>query len=250
MKTVAIIQARMGSTRLPGKVMRVLMDKTVLGHVIQRVRACTRVDEVVVATTERLQDDVVVKEAAAHGALTFCGSEEDVLSRYYGAAKNRGAGVVVRITSDCPLYDPSVLGSMLDQLSNAGDSGPDYLSNSLVRTFPRGLDTEVFTFEALARAFREANHPYQREHVTAYLYEHPELFRLASYTQRTDRSQLRWTLDTAEDWAFIVEVYRALYVPGTIFSTDAVLELIAHRPELAAINAHVKQKTLAGTTSQ
>ncbi|GCL36294.1 acylneuraminate cytidylyltransferase [Sphaerospermopsis reniformis] len=246
MKTVTIIQARMGSTRLPGKVMKPLCGKTVLFHVISRVKACSLVDEVVVATTTSLADDVIVAEAEKCGVNWFRGSEEDVLERYYLAAKQYQADVIVRVTSDCPLFDAEVLNGMLEYFQTETTNGLkiDYLSNCLRRSYPRGLDAEVFTFEVLEKAFQSANKPYQREHVTPYIYEHPEIFSLHNQNNDDDLSDYRWTLDTQEDWRLIEEIYKNLYHEQKIFTTDEVLDLLVVNPELLLINAHVEQKTL------
>lgn len=243
MKAIAIVQARMGSTRLPGKVMRELCGRTVLAHVIERVQA-SRLDGVVVATTALPRDDVIAGAAERAGADVFRGSEDDVLDRYFQAATRFDADPVVRITSDCPLIDPSVVRQIVDRfrLMRNSDKKPDYLSNTLERTYPIGLDTEVFTYTALHRAWREAQKSHEREHVTPFIYQHPSLFRIAQFKNDKDLSELRWTLDTPEDFEFIREVYAALWRPDEIFQTAAVLALLEQRPELQRINAHVKQR--------
>lgn len=246
MKTVAIIQARMGSTRLPGKVMKTLCGRTVLAHVVSRVRACPLVDEVVVATTLSADDDAIAREAARCGVGVFRGSEEDVLSRYYHAAAERRADVVVRITSDCPLFDPKLLEEMLCRFLSRRRNvpAPDYLSNSLERSYPRGLDAEIMTFDALAKAWREGTEPYQREHVTPYIYQHPELFILENYGNLEDLSFHRWTLDTDDDLRLIAKIYAALGREDGFFSTARVLDLLRDNPAWLEINAHVRQKEL------
>jgi spore coat polysaccharide biosynthesis protein SpsF len=240
MKTVAIIQARMGSTRLPGKILKTLVGKSVLAQVIARVAVCPKLDSIVVATTDQPQDAAVAAEANRCGAAVFRGSEQDVLSRYYLAARENNADVIVRITSDCPLYDGNLLGQMLKEFHRGEPA--DYMSNVITRSFPRGLDTEIFTFAALERAHGEAREPHQREHVTPYIYEHPELFRLRSYTEQPDNSSLRWTLDTPEDWQFVEAVYQHLHEARRLFTTGDVLNLLKAHPELANLNAHVEQK--------
>ncbi|AFY35685.1 cytidylyltransferase domain-containing protein [Calothrix sp. PCC 7507] len=246
MRIVAIIQARMGSTRLPGKVMKQLCGKTVLAHVICRIQACPLVDEIIVATTTCLADDVIVVEAEKCGAKWFRGSEEDVLERYYLAAKAHNTAVVVRVTSDCPLFDPEVLSQMLEYFKTETVEGLqiDYLSNCLNRSYPRGLDAEIFTFEVLEKAFVEAQKPYEREHVTPYIYEHPEIFALHNQTNDDDISNYRWTLDTADDWKLIEAVYAYLYREEEIFTTDEVIALLGAKPELVKLNVNVKQKEL------
>ncbi|MEH2219445.1 MAG: glycosyltransferase family protein [Nostoc sp.] len=244
MRIVAIIQARMGSTRLPGKVMKQLCGQTVMAHVICRVQACPLVDEVVVATTTSLVDDVIVAEAEKCGVKWFRGSEEDVLERYYLAAKKYSADVVVRVTSDCPLFDPEVLSQMLEYFKTETVEGLqiDYLSNCLNRSYPRGLDAEVFTYEVLEKAFEKAQKPYEREHVTPYIYEHPEKFSLHNQTNDEDISHYRLTLDTEDDWTLIEEIYNNLYRHNDIFTTDEILELLEYKPDLLILNAHVEQK--------
>lgn len=248
MRTVAIIQARMGSTRLPGKVMRRLCGKSVLAHVVERVRACPRVDQTLVATTQSPNDDVLVQECRRLGVDVFRGSEEDVLARYYHAAREAGADLVVRITSDCPLIDTGILGGMLDEFHAALAAGQplDYMSNSLTRTYPRGLDVEIFTLAALERAFREASRPHEREHVTPYIYQHPEYFVLRGVTSPVDMSKYRWALDTEEDYALLDEIFTALCAANVPVTTAAALALFEQRPELIRINAHVQQKSLTG----
>lgn len=247
MRVVTIIQARMGSSRLPGKIMLDLCGKSVLEHDLLRVKASRLTDAIVVATTTNPRDDRVAAEALRCGVGVSRGSEDDVLSRYYHAACEHQAEIVVRMTSDCPLFDAGVLDAMLEIFLACQKETPplDYMSNTYGRrTFPRGLDTEIFTFAALERAFNEAHQPYEREHVTPYLHQHPELFTLRGFFGETDHSGYRWTLDTDDDWELIRTIYDTLYSEGEIFTTEAALALMAARPELAAINAHVEQKKL------
>jgi spore coat polysaccharide biosynthesis protein SpsF len=246
-KTVAIIQARMGSARLPGKVLRELGGRTVLAQVVRRVARCTLLDAVIVATSTAQADDAVAREAQARGARVFRGSEDDVLARYHGAALEAGADNIVRVTADCPLFDPEVLRQMLAAFlakrASAQGSALLYLSNTLGRrTFPRGLDAEIFTMDALAAAHASAREPWEREHVTPYMYGHPERFRLEGFQQAVDCSSHRWTLDTEEDWALIRALYEALGAGGRDFTTEEVLGYLAGHPELVALNAHVEQK--------
>jgi spore coat polysaccharide biosynthesis protein SpsF len=239
----AIVQARMGSTRLPGKVLTDLGGKTVLNRVVTRLRRATRIDDVVVATTCLPNDDSIARECQQLGAPHFRGSECDVLDRYYQVAKNFGADIIVRITADCPLIDPDLVDETLRAFQF---HGADYASNVIPRTYPRGLDTEVFTTEALAWAWLEAREPHQREHVTPYLYEHPETFTIASATGRADYSHYRWTLDTPEDLELIRAIY-SRFDNRDDFSWQDILALMERKPELVALNSHVIQKTvLAG----
>jgi spore coat polysaccharide biosynthesis protein SpsF len=242
MKIVAIVQARMGSTRLPGKVLMDLGGETVLARVFGRLRRAIMIDEIVVATTDCKVDDAVVRECQRLDVSCFRGAEDDVLDRYYQAARMFAAEVVVRITSDCPAIDPGLVDETIRTFQLQCGT---YCSNSFRRTYPRGLDTEVFTIRALEQAWRHAREPYEREHVTPYFYEHPELFRLVSHQGQIDYSQHRWTLDTEED----LELLRAIYARfgnKDDFSWGEVIQLMEREPELAELNSHVIQKTLHG----
>lgn len=240
MKTVAIIQAHMGSTRLPGKVMLDLGGRPVLRRVVDRARAIPGVDEVVVACATLPGDDVLEEACRAWGVAVYRGSDHDVLARFLGAARAHGADACVRITSDCPLLDPGVSGDIVRRFRQA-QPGVDYASNKIPQSFPRGLDTEVFTRAALERADADATQPYERAHVTIHLYEHPERFRLLGVTSDTDRADWRWTLDTPEDLAFLREVYARLG-PGDDFAWTDVVALLEREPALMDINRHIVQK--------
>ena len=240
MKIVAIIQARMGSTRLPGKILRDLGGETVLSRVLRRVRRMRHVTEIVVATTAKNGDDAVVESARKNAVGTFRGNEEDVLDRYYQAARSFHAEAIVRITADCPLIDPEVSDHVVEEFLRIG---PDYASNTLQRTYPRGLDTEVVTFDALERAWKASSEPYQRVHVTPYVYQHPEQFNLLSITAGGDFGHQRWTLDTAEDLEFLRAVYAKLGDRHD-FAWRDVLQLMEREPGLMEINREVAQKAL------
>lgn len=243
MRIIAVIQARMGSTRLPGKVMKKLCGKTVLEHVVERVRLANNIDDIVIATTTCDQDDIIATEVSKYGVQLFRGSECDVLERYYLAAKENKADAVVRITSDCPLIDPIIIDQMTDLfkkeqydlVTNAG-------SNLKERTYPRGLDTEVFSFNALEEAFNGAREQHQREHVTPFIYETSS--KIYYYKNSKDFSMHRWTLDTNEDFILIQEVYRHLYKGRHDFYLFEILQLLEQYPELIKINAHIEQKKL------
>ncbi|MEK4076516.1 glycosyltransferase family protein [Paenibacillus sp. FSL M7-0656] len=240
MNITAIIQARLGSSRLPAKVMKTLEDKSVLGHVITRVRAIPLVNNVVVATTNAIEDEEICKEAKRYKVDCYKGSINNVLKRYYEAAKLSNADVIVRITSDCPLIDPNISNKVIKYFIN---SHIDYLSSGLSNTFPRGLDTEVFTFQALEKAHEESTKEYELEHVTPYIYENPDLFRIRVYSNEQNFSHYRLTLDTIEDWKLISEIYKKLYT-GRVFGLDDTIHLLQSHPELALINSQVKQKEL------
>ena len=245
MKTVVIVQARVGSTRLPRKVLLQLGGKSVLGRVLERLQWCQQVAEVVVATTDQPADHAIVAEANRCGVKAVRGSEQDVLARYYQAASAVDADAIVRITSDCPLVDPRLIDQMILRFHQrrSGPQPVDYLSNTQPRTFPHGLDTEIFTFEGLATAHQEAKESFEREHVTPYFYLHPKRFCLHNFAQAIDQSALRWTLDEPADQQFFEAVFRH-FDSTEMVTTERVLQLIRRFPELSQINAHVHQKPL------
>ena len=239
MKVVAIIQARMGSTRLPGKVLMDLEGETVLARVVNRLRRARLITEFLVATTDQAADDAIVTECRRLSVSVSRGDHDDVLDRYYRAAQLTKADVIVRITSDCPLIDAEVTDKTVAAFLEAR---PDYASNSLVLTYPRGLDTEVMSFAALGRAWKEARKQYEREHVTPYIYQHPTEFKLLSVTDDADHSGHRWILDTPEDLEFVRAVYSRL--AGNAFLSRDVLDLLDREPELREMNRSVAQKAL------
>jgi spore coat polysaccharide biosynthesis protein SpsF (cytidylyltransferase family) len=239
MKIVAIIQARIGSTRLPGKVLMDLGGKPVLVRVVERTRRAKMLDGIMVATTDLPADDGIAVTCAQRGWACFRGSEKDVLDRYYQAAHACGAGAVVRITSDCPLIDTEIVDLIVGTFLGRQ---VDYASNDFPPTYPRGLDAEVFTMAALTRAWDKAKEAYQREHVTPFMYEHPDLFSVASVRAKSDYSGYRWTLDTPEDLQLIREIYRR-FGNRDDFGWREVLSLMQREPELATINAHAVQKS-------
>ena len=245
MRVTAIIQARMGSTRLPGKVLMDLGGETVLSRVVSRVRRASLVQEVVVATTESASDDAVVAESGRLNASVFRGSERDVLDRYFAAAKHFRSDAVVRITSDCPLIDPSLIDDLINKFL---EERADFACNVWPRTYPRGLDAEVFTTAALSRVWQMADQPHQREHVTPLFYERKDadLFRFVSVRGEADFSRHRWTLDTREDLQLIRSIYAALNNRSD-FSWREALELVESSPELYAQNSQVVQKPMLET---
>jgi spore coat polysaccharide biosynthesis protein SpsF len=241
MKTAAIIQARMGSTRLPGKVLMDICGKTVLERVVRRVRHAQTVEEVVVATTTSAQDDAIADACARLDVSCFRGPEYDVLDRYLRAAEEFEADVIVRITSDCPLIDPQLIDQVVARLF---ELRADFACNVLPRTYPRGLDVEVFTREALRKAWELSTQPHQREHVTPLFYERRDLFNFAAVLGEPDYSRHRWTLDTREDFRLITAIYE--YFEGREeFGWRQAVTLMERLPELAAINAHVRQKEVS-----
>lgn len=241
MTTAIIVQARMTSTRLPGKVLKPLLGKPLLEYQIERLRRVKLADGIVIATTENTDDDPIVELSEALQVGCFRGSEQDVLSRYYGAAQAYNADRIVRVTSDCPLIDPQIIDQVIQfYLSHSGRY--DYVSNSLQRSFPRGLDTEVFPAWALEQAHREATAPPEREHVTPFIYNHPERYAIGQVTAAQDLSHHRWTVDTPEDFELIRRMLEALYPQVPNFTLQDCLDLIDQHPDWPAINGHIEQK--------
>ncbi|WP_321419193.1 glycosyltransferase family protein [uncultured Methanomethylovorans sp.] len=239
---LAIIQARMGSTRLPGKVMKPLLGKPMLEHIITRVQASKMIDQIVIATTQKSEDNIISDYAKEHHVEFYRGSSEDVLDRYYQAAKKYDADVIVRITADDPLKDPQIIDEILHEY--IGASGKyDYISNTIIPTYPIGLDIEVFSFKSLSKAWMEAERQIYREHVTPYIWSNPQIFNLKNYEYTGENlSTLRWTVDTKEDFEFVETVYRHLYNENEIFLMQSILQLLRERPEIQNINKEISQK--------
>jgi spore coat polysaccharide biosynthesis protein SpsF len=241
-RVVAIIQARMGSTRLPGKILKEVSGKTLLYYLIERLRQSERIDQVVIATTTHTKDDVLVKLCNEWDIPVFRGSEEDVLERYYQAAQENNAQCVVRVTSDCPLIDPDIIDQTIAlYLENLSEY--DYTSNSRIQTFPRGMDVEVFSFDALSQAYNHAKKPYQREHVTPYLYDEPGKFRLGNLKNSAgNTSDIRLTVDTPEDFALVKKILEEIYPKNPRFRLKDIIELLKKHPDWLEINKHIVQK--------
>jgi spore coat polysaccharide biosynthesis protein SpsF len=240
MTTVAVIQARMGSSRLPGKVLERFDGETALGHCVARATASKAVDAVVVATTELPADDAIAGICEARGWTVFRGAEHDVLDRYFHAARAANADSIVRLTADCPLMDPTVLTELVGRFAA---ERADYASTSYPRrTFPLGISAEVMTRAALERAWRDDDDPAWREHVTPFIYRHPERFRLSGFGCEADYTHHRWTLDTPED----AQVIRAIFdhFHGRAFGWRDVLAAAEAHPEWQAINAGVEQRVV------
>jgi spore coat polysaccharide biosynthesis protein SpsF len=267
-RVVAIIQARIASSRLPGKVLLDIAGEPMLGRVIARTSRAQRVDDIVVATTMDPADDPVSAYCQERGIACTRGSQFDVLDRYYRAAQQAGADLVVRVTGDCPAIDPELIDDAIETLlpGSARDGCPaafDFVANRLPppfhRSYPIGLDVEVCTFAALQRAWKEGHEPVHREHVMPYLYEgvklsasSPELevgvsprgFRIGLRNQVPDFGAYRWTVDTPEDLEFMRQVY-SHFGGRDEFSWKQLLRLVQRQPELAAINSSVQHKTLS-----
>lgn len=243
LKTVILVQARMGSTRLPGKILKKVNKKPLLSYLIERLRQVTLADEIVIAATTNPLDQPIVNLCQHEHIPIFLGSEEDVLDRYVQAAKQFKADIIVRISSDCPVIDPKVIDDVIAFFLKNYPTY-QYVSNTLKRTYPRGMDVEVFSCTALKEAAKRATLHEEREHVTPYLYRHPELFALANVEHRSDESRHRWTVDTQEDFDLISAILSSLYPLKNNFTMDDILELLKKHPDWININAHVQQKPL------
>ena len=241
MNVACIVQARVGSTRLPRKVLKKICGKTILEHDIDRLKRVKNIDKIVIATTTEERDIEIVSEANRLGIKCFRGSEKDVLSRYYYAAKENNSDIIIRITSDCPLLDCEITENTIKYYL---ENRYDYVSNTLERTLPRGLDTEVFSFSILEKAFNEAILDRDREHVTSYIYTNKDKFSLGCYKFSTDYSNHRWTLDTEEDFMFISCIYNELYKKNKYFDMNDILNLLNRRSDLLAINKDINQKEI------
>lgn len=245
MGVLCIIQARLGSTRLPKKVLKKLEDKSVLSHVVYRVKQSKLIDQIIVATTNQKEDDQIVKECLKIGVEYYRGDEKNVLSRYYEAALDKNCEIIVRITSDCPLIDPEIIDKMIKYFNDENKKYQlDYLSNSLEETFPRGFDVEVFTFNSLKEAYGNANLEYEREHVTPYIYLNKNKFTIKNYYNYENYSNYRLTLDTIEDYLVIQKIYENLYNADKIFYYKEIIKYLDQHPEISQINKDIKQKKL------
>lgn len=236
----AIIQARMGSSRLPAKVMKNIIDRPVLGHVVERVKKATKIDQVIVATTTDAADREIINYCRANNINVFAGSEDDVLDRYYRTALEYGLSdedAVLRVTADCPLIDPQIIDQLLELFL---DMDVDYASNVIPPTYPDGLDAEVMSFAALKKAWTEAKLSSEREHVTPYIIKHPELFSQANLKNVEDLSKLRWTVDETEDLELVRAIYRKMGAGREFFMND-ILKCLEENPEIMELNRQFRR---------
>jgi spore coat polysaccharide biosynthesis protein SpsF len=230
---LAIVQARTSSTRLPGKVLKPIMGKPMLEQQLDRLARVKQIDKLVVATSDCPEDNAVVELCCRAGFESFRGSLDDVLDRFYQTAKSHSSQHIVRLTGDCPVADPDVI----DEIISHYLSGTfDYASNTIEPTYPDGLDAEVFSYECLEQAWREAKLPSQREHVTPFIWQQPERFKLENHRCAFDFSHLRWTVDEPEDFKLITAIYESLYPLNPEFSMKDILNWLDDNPEMAYIN--------------
>jgi spore coat polysaccharide biosynthesis protein SpsF (cytidylyltransferase family) len=234
MRVVAIIQARMSSSRLPGKVLMPLVDKPVLAHIVDRLSYCKLVEEIVVATSNEISDMPVVKFCQDNNINYYLGSLNDLLDRYYQSAKFYKANPIVRITADCPVIDPIVVDAVI-----SGYLSGNYDSFSLGGEFPDGLDCSVFSFKAIERAWKEAELKSEREHVGPFIENNPKIFNSGILEIFKGLNNFRWTLDEPEDYILLDKIYKKLYRSDSPFLTHEILQLIRYNPELSKINAKI-----------
>ena len=240
MNTVVIIQARMGSTRLPGKVLMDLAGRPMLDRVVSRVRQATLPNHVVVATSTEQGDDELLAACNHFGWPCIRGSHLDVLDRFYQTARLVNADVIVRVTADCPLIDPAIIDQVVEAVTDTSNQ-VDYAANVLEpRTFPRGLDVEAFTFAALEKSWNEATENSCREHVTPWMYRNPDQFQLKAIVNSTDLSSYRWTVDTQEDLLLARTIFE--HFGETDFNWQDVIEAWHSNPQWQQINSHIQQK--------
>ena len=247
-KIVVIIQARMGSSRLPGKVLAKLADKPMLLHIVERMKFCQMCDDVIVATTDDVQDDIMEYLCDEKGITVFRGSRDDVLARFYDCTLNAKADIIVRITGDCPLVCPKMVDKHIDIfLKNNYDCVSPRSTDGLIR----GLDNEIFSFSALKRAYKNARTACEREHVTLYFYNNEDRFKVFSPpVDDIFKLPVRLCVDEYDDLKLIKTIYGKLYRAGSIIGTEEAIKLLKNTPELALMNNGVRQVTFNDKNSQ
>ncbi len=233
-EVLAILQARMSSTRLPGKVLKPILGKPMIQHQIERILRSTRIDKLVVATSTRKDDDQIEKLCNKIGVDIFRGSLENVLDRFYRAASRYKPNSTVRLTGDCPLTDPFYIDLLIDFYL---EKDCDFSNNGTRPTLPHGLDAAIFSFYALEEAWKKANLPSDLEHVTPYILKRPEKFKIKFWKNKKNLSHLRWTVDEPADFEFVKKVYESLYPTNPEFNTKDILELIKEQPIIQEINS-------------
>ena len=244
-KLVAIIQARMGSTRLPGKVLKPIVGKPVLWHIVNRLRSVRKINEVVVATSDQANDGQIEEFCAFENIKCFRGSEDDVLDRFYKAAVFVDTTTAIRITGDCPLIDPDLISRLIDYFSDNNfdycgiATGAGAATDGFEGRYPDGLDTEIFTMNTLNIAWQEAQGPLYREHVTPFIWKQPARFKLGTFkSEDKDYSDLRWTLDNEADYHLIQWIYEKLFQSNPGFNMYDILRLLSEYPEKLKENRH------------
>lgn len=240
MRVVAIVQARMRSTRLPGKVLKLVLDRPLLDYLVERLRRSRAINELVIATSTHPADDAIADYCRRNGVACYRGSEDDVLARYMDAATEFAADVIVRISADSPLIDPGVVDELVEEFL-ATTPTCDYLSNTINQTYPLGMNTEVFSYRALRQAHREATLSYDREHVTPFLYHNRDRFAVCENHHQPDLSGLRLTVDVPEDLELVTVILERLHAGNPEFTLSDIAQLYEREPELRNINSHIRQ---------
>ena len=238
---VAIIQARMSSTRLPGKVLRPILGREMLALQVERVRRCRNLDRVVVATSDQNEDNPIANLCKSIDQPVFRGSLYNVLDRFYQTSKEYKATHIVRLTGDCPLADAGLIDELVTFYLN---QACDYASNCRPPTLPDGLDAEIFSFSTLKCAWQQATTPFELEHVVPYIINHPDSFYLANYEYHENLSHFRWTVDQPEDFLFVSRIYEMLYPENPSFDIDDIIKLLKEDPKLLKINGQFKRQAM------
>lgn len=242
MKVNAIIQARCGSTRLPGKIFMAINGKPLLWHVVNRLKYAELIDDIIVATTTDSKDDTTEEWCKENEIKCYRGSEDDVLNRFYNAAVTFPCDVIVRVTADDPFKEPNIVDKIIKKLI---DENLDLSCNVFPPSFPEGLDCEVFTFNVLETMEKTTNNPYDREHVTPYIYNHPEKFKIGNLTSSRQLSNYRWTIDNKEDYEMVNAIYeKRKNSQEEILLMGEILEILEENPEIASINSDVKRSAM------
>lgn len=238
---VAIIQARLGSTRLPAKIFKDLSGKPLIYHICNRLKVSKLINKLVIATTNLLEDDLINDWAEQNGIVCFRGSEDNVLSRYYHAATDADAEVIVRITADDPFKDAIIIDKIINILIK---EKLDFACNNFPPSFPEGLDVEVFTYSAIKKAYENSIDDFEKEHVTQYFYRNTDLVKMKNFAYSEDMSNLRLTVDTQKDFILAEEIYNRFYSTNEFFGFDEILSLYKSEPDLFKINQNEKRSTL------
>ena len=238
MKISAIVQARTSSTRLPGKVLKELPKNsgiTCLEHVIRRLKQCQKLDEIIIATTTKKVDDIIIDIVQKENVKYFRGNEKNVLQRYFYTAIENGVDIIVRVTSDCPCIDPKIVDKIIESHLKLRKTYVDYTSNNIIRTYPRGLDVQVFDFDILEKVYIEAKTDYDKEHLSPYIHNHPEKFRLNNITASKELNypDIRITLDTQKDYDFLCKIFEKLYFKDKYFGAESIVKLLRNGEKLS-----------------
>lgn len=247
MKVIAIVQARTGSTRLPGKTLLKLGEESLIWHIFKRLSYCKFVQKTVLATTTNVDDDKLVDWAKSEGVEVYRGSETNVLSRFYEAACTFNADVIVRITGDDPFKDPEVVDRVINEFFS---ENLDFAFNNYPPSYPEGLDVEVFSFKSLKCAFENSEDQFEFEHVTQFFYRNMNLFKTKNIPYHVDLSNLRWTIDEEVDYQMALMVYEELYKKDEIFLMKDILDLLSKKPEISEINFKVSRSLMYNKISK